>query len=112
MKLERWCILARHEAAFQAPDEDPRRLHGVVNGHHRLADGAEVTTSLIVARNGEKVVTKSGSEYDLGAIDSTYKSLYPEAKKRLLASLPERVPYNTEAPGPTDHGGVSGQFSI
>jgi hypothetical protein len=73
--------------SLQPPEHGRVCLHGFVIGHPRCQDGKEVTTSLVVSRHGNKVVTKSGSEYELGEVDPSYESLYPNARRRLLAYL-------------------------
>jgi hypothetical protein len=87
MKLERWCVISRSSPALQPPETDRVCLHGIVSGHTRCADGKEITTSLVVSRNGSRVVTKSGSEYELGVADPAYESLFPNARQRLFARL-------------------------
>ena len=87
MKLEKWCVLLRSSPTLEPPEQERFCLHGSVFGHPRCADGKEVTTSLVVSRNGDKVVTKSGSEYELGAVDPFYESLYPNARQRVFAGL-------------------------
>jgi hypothetical protein len=87
MKLEKWCVLLRTSPALQPPERERFCLHGSVFGHPRCADGKEVTTSLVISRNGDKVVTKSGSEYELGDVDPFYEFLYPHARDRLLSGL-------------------------
>jgi hypothetical protein len=92
MKLEKWCVISRSSPALEPPELERFCLHGFVSGHARCADGKEVTTSLVVGRNGINVVTKSGSEYELGIVDPVYESLYPKAKRRLLARLQSVAP--------------------
>jgi hypothetical protein len=92
MKLDKWCVLSRSSPALQPPELERLCLHGVVSGHARCADGKEVTTSIVIYRNGNKVVTKSGSEYELGNVDPSYESLYPHAHERLMARLREDHP--------------------
>lgn len=87
MKLNRWCVVSRTEYGFQPPDSGPNCLQGYVLGHHCHADGKGVTTSRLVGRNGDRVVTRSGSEYDLEEPDPAYEAQYPNAKERLLESL-------------------------
>jgi hypothetical protein len=87
MKLDQWCVLSRNLPALLAPEQERRCLHGRVSGHPRCCDGKEVTTSLLIGRHGNKVVTKSGSEYELGEADAAYEALYPQAKQRLLDAL-------------------------
>ena len=87
MKLDRWCVVSRNSPALEAPEQERCCLHGFVSGHSRCADGKEVTTSMLVNRDGNCVMTKSGSLYELGTADSTYESLFPDAKSRLLMRL-------------------------
>src|ERR1051325_6577137 len=87
MKLEKWCVISRSSPMMQPPETERFCLHGFVSGHPRCADGKEVTTSLVVSRNGNKVVTKSGSEYELGLVDSLYESEFPNARQRLFGRL-------------------------
>lgn len=87
MKLEKWCLIARNSLALLAPEQERACLHGFVYGHPRCADGKEVTTSLVVARDGTLIVTKSGSAYELGDADSGYEGLFPNARQRMLSSL-------------------------
>lgn len=87
MRIDHWCIIARSSPWLQPPEHERFCLHGVVRGHYRCADGKEVTTSTIVSRRGDRVVTKSGSEYELGPADPMYEALYPNARERMLANL-------------------------
>lgn len=87
MKLEKWCVISRNLPALQPPEQERSCLHGFVTGHPRCHDGKEVTTSLVMGKNGNKIVTKSGSEYELGAADAFYEAEFPNARERLLARL-------------------------
>ena len=87
MKIDHWCVVSRSTPAFQPPEQDRTCLHGFVRGHPRCADGKEVTTSLLISRQGDRVVTKSGSEYELGDVDVVYETFYPQARERLFARL-------------------------
>ena len=87
MRIENWCVLLRTSPALEPPERERFCLHGAVFGHPRCADGKEITTSLVVHRNGDRIVTKSGSEYELGAVDPFYESLYPNARQRVFAGL-------------------------
>jgi len=84
MKLERWWVVSRIQGGIVPPEEPGNRLCGVVTGHHRIADGHEVTTSPVLLRRGDRVVTKSGSEYELGQPERVYESVFPGARERLL----------------------------
>jgi len=87
MKLDQWCVVSRNFISLPAPEQERCCLHGKVSGHPRCANGKTVTTSLLVSRSGNKVVTKSGSEYELGDVDAAYEALYPNARRRLLDGL-------------------------
>lgn len=67
------------------------RLNGNVYGHPnpRHNDGKEITTSSVIGKRNGLVVTKSGSEYDLVDVSPDYEKTYPNAKERMMNSLPE-----------------------
>ena len=48
--------------------------------------------------NGSCVFTKSGSEYQLGLVDSSYERRYPGSLQRLLARLKLASRPQTETP--------------
>ena len=56
-------------------------------GHPAHADGKAITTSRLIGRKDRLVVTRSGSEYELGEPDPAYESKFPNARERLLAGL-------------------------
>ena len=88
MKLENWCICAKRMSdAYIAPELVAVRLAGNVANHPAFKDGSHVTTSPIVAFDGDKVKTKSGSLYELGEVDPDYEKVYPNARERLFKSL-------------------------
>jgi hypothetical protein len=87
MKLDCWCLISRALPSLPPPEQERCCLHGYVTGHPRCGDGKEITTSLVVSRTGDKVLTKSGSEYELGNVNAAYEALYPDARERLLACL-------------------------
>lgn len=97
MKLRRWCAVSRTSPSLLPPEQERLCLHGLVSGHPRCADGREVTTSLIVSRNGNKVVTKSGSEYELGEVDPLYEAMFPNALDRLLRRLQPHIAWTASA---------------
>ena len=96
MKLENWSVVSNTGIALVPPEEGPQYLFGVVRGHPHHADGKEVRTSRLVYRNGGGVVTRSGSHYELGEPHPAYEAEYPDARRRLLASL-ERQPEEAQA---------------
>jgi hypothetical protein len=87
MKLEHWRVVSRFDLTLPSPDKKPIHLQGIVAGHGIIPDGRQVTTSRVLSRRGDKVVTRSGSEYELGRPDRQYERLYPNALERLLGAL-------------------------
>src|SRR5262245_6477955 len=87
MKVERWSLVSRMEYGFQPPDSKANCVQGFVTGHPLHADGKPITTSRVVGRKDDRVVTRSGSEYELGEPEPAYESQYPNAKERFLGSL-------------------------
>jgi hypothetical protein len=67
-----------------------RCLSGIVYNHPSIADGRLITTTALLGKTGDLVVTKSGSVYDLreshGYADAGEKLLY---RKALFDSLEE-----------------------
>jgi hypothetical protein len=89
-RLESWSMIAALADPYKAPEQATMRLAGLVYGHPRFADGDQVTTSSIESREGEIVITASGTRYELGAVLAEYERLYPNARARLMACLPTR----------------------
>ena len=87
MKLQNLSVRSRPWGQFQPPEQEGSCLYGLIVGHPLHRDGKEVLTSSIAARRADCVVTRSGSEYELGEIDPHYERLYPNARQRLLARL-------------------------
>lgn len=85
MRLEKWSVVSS-ATGYTAPELVTLQLHGNVYGHQRFPQGKEVTTSAIDKIDGNTVVTRSGSRYELGEIDLEYEKLYPDAKAKLLAN--------------------------
>jgi hypothetical protein len=95
MKILQWSIISKSDWGFQSPDIPEGYLHGNILGHPGIEDGKEITTSRIVGRSGDKVVTKSGSEYELEGVDPEYNAAFPHAEERLMRRLPDRrLPFN------------------
>ena len=63
------------------------RVFGFVFGHPRHLDGKELLTSPVMRCSANRIVTRSGSEYELGSVDPAYERRYPDALKRLFARL-------------------------
>ena len=79
--------MSRTEYGFQPPDSESNCLQGFVTGHPSHADGKAITTSRLIGQNAGRIVTRSGSEYELGEPDPAYEAQYPNAKVRLMDSL-------------------------
>jgi hypothetical protein len=86
-RLQNWSLCARPPGGWQSPDNDGVRVFGFVFGHPRHLDGKELITSPVMRCFDNLVVTRSGSEYELGSIDPAYERRYPDALQRLFACL-------------------------
>lgn len=89
MKLENWAIVALPSDPYEAPELWRQSIYGDVYDNPRFDDGTRVTTSRIVGKRNGNVVTKSGSEYELGQVSAQYEEQYPDAFNRLMNSLDE-----------------------
>lgn len=83
MRIENWGISIRDP--FAATELQSYHLVGKVYGHPRYKDGDDIMTTAIVGVIDGRVVTKSGSEYELGEPHPDYEALFPNAKQRVLA---------------------------
>jgi len=89
MILENWFVSYIQEDPYMAPELCPRCLKGDVFGNEKFEDGSFIRTSDIKGKRNDKIVTHSGSEYELGVPDKEYEEKYPGSKERLLNSLKE-----------------------
>jgi hypothetical protein len=62
-------------------------VFGFVFGHPRHLDGRELLTSPVLRCCANHIVSRSGSEYELGSIDPAYERRYPGALRRLCTRL-------------------------
>jgi len=88
-RLEQWEYGAVSAAWFSLPENSTQVLRGVVYGHPRHADGTFITTSEVVGRRGGYIVTRSGSEYELGEPNGGWLKAMSSSSERLIRSLPE-----------------------
>ncbi len=89
MKLENWSV-AETGDGYTPPERRFPILQGNVFGHPgRHEDGKLISTSPIIKLVNGKILTKSGSEYELGKIDEEYEKCFPNARQRLLDSFDE-----------------------
>ena len=86
-RLENWAVKTAANP-YLPPELKWDVLTGLVFGHPRHLDGKDVATSHIVGQRAGRVVTASGTEYELGVVESGYERVYPNAKVRLFAALP------------------------
>lgn len=67
-------------------------LCGCVRGHPQIPDGVRTRTSDIIAKiicKDAYVITENGTIYRLLEPTIEYEARYPNARKRLLESLPD-----------------------
>lgn len=91
MKLENWSFTAKGNDGFKAPEQLIPCLQGNVFGHSnpKNHDGKFIATSRLMGKRNGRVVTQTGSEYELGEVDPNYEKAFPNAKERLLSKLNE-----------------------
>ena len=97
MRIEGWSLIGDFDP-YRAPERRSVRLRGHVYGHPNHHNGKLVMTSNVIGIIDEDIITSSGSRYVLGAIDSEYSKLYPNAKERLFTALRERADGFTKLP--------------
>lgn len=83
-RLERRSVGNHNPDPYCPPEYQQPALHGKVFGHHRKADGTEVTTSPITGIETGCVKTESGTLYELGEVDPAYEETYPNAREKLF----------------------------
>lgn len=86
-RLENWSFIVRSGDPYTAPELISGQLAGNVYNHPRFKDGEPVVTSLVVKEENGKVVTYSGSRYELGEPNPAYEQQFPDAKNRLMKAL-------------------------
>ena len=85
-RLDSWSIVGDNDP-YTAPELRALHLQGLVYDHSGFDDGHTIVTSPILGIADGGVVTKSGSVYQLGAVDTMYEDQFPGARDRLLAVL-------------------------
>lgn len=88
-KLNQWAIGSRPTNPYQASELWETVIMGFVSEDSRFDEGIVITTSGIIGKREGKVVTRSGTEYELLEISKEYEAAYPNARERLFNSLPE-----------------------
>jgi hypothetical protein len=72
-KMKNWAIVGAQLNPYQAPELQTKQLRGQVFGHERFEDGECVTTSTIIKREGNEIVTKN-TTYWLGEVCPDYRA--------------------------------------
>ena len=88
MRISDWVIVIAVHNPYAAPETRSRSLHGRVFGSPIFNDGDLITTSSIRGQRRGKVVTSSGSSYELGQPNLSYEEKFPGAKSCLMDGLP------------------------
>ena len=79
-----WAIqVGRHVTNYTPPELVTTHLTG------KLENYKYITTSPIVGKTTEDgIVTRSGTVYTLGEVSQNYEKAFPDARNRLLKTLP------------------------
>lgn len=88
-RIEKWAVVVDNQSHYRAPELRRHFLTGEVHDHPRFKEGDEITTTSIQGKREGKVVTLSGSEYELGVPHPDYEKTFPNSKERLLGHLTE-----------------------
>lgn len=90
VKLDNWSVVVGEEISpWVAPELVLGVLAGYATGHPDFPAKHPIHTSSVRGKRGELVITKSGTEYELGEVRKDYEEFFPNARARLFASLPE-----------------------
>jgi hypothetical protein len=74
-KLQNWRTALRGRDVYTAPECRELVLEGEVYGHPSFPDGSRIATSPIKETVGRKVLTRTGSTYDLGRISYAQRKM-------------------------------------
>lgn len=95
-KLDNWSIISgvnhnwkRPPDNYTAPELITHHLRGEISNDYRFDEGTIVYTSTIVKKKGNNIITRSGTEYEIGNPLPEYEKEFPNAKQRLLDGLQE-----------------------
>lgn len=83
--IDQWAVI-QYGSPYMAPEQHYQILVGKGD---TTPEGKLRFTTQIVGKDGEYVVTKSGSRYQLLEVSAEYESLYPNARERIFNSLSE-----------------------
>jgi hypothetical protein len=88
IQIENWAVVTSGDP-YTPPECRVQCLSSTAVNHPRLG-GQHVTTSKLVGQRNGLVLTYSGSLYQLGVVNPEYEAAYPDARKRLMTTLPEK----------------------
>ena len=91
IKMENWSLVM-YGGGQLSPEDRGLHIHGNLYNHPCQEDsifeqGKEKTTSRIVDRNNDIIITRTGTKYHLGIVDPEYDKLFPDALSRLLIAI-------------------------
>ena len=89
IKIEDWTVVPLPANAWTADQVRPLHLVGRVSHHPHWPVGGVATTSQVIGRRGDRIVTRSGSVYELGKASAGCEAQFPDVLKRLFQTLPE-----------------------
>lgn len=90
IKINNWAMVTKSLSPYHAPEQGIQCLNGNVENHPRHEPGKNVDTTEVIGQTAESyIVTRSGSVYELGEPAPAYEKAFPNAKQRVLASLPK-----------------------
>jgi hypothetical protein len=87
-RLENWSVTYTNESLYDPPEVWDYRLQGKVYGHPNFPDGDFIVISVPLGWDEEtKEVICLSRRYKLGKVNPAYNKQFPNARKRVIASL-------------------------
>lgn len=85
--LRNWSVCASFDL-YTPPELQAPRLQGEVYGHPKYLDGSIIVASKVLGYDEKtKEVICFSRRYKLGRINPKYAKLFPNARRRVMASL-------------------------
>lgn len=88
-KLENWYISVKTSDPYKAPEQGVSVLAGNIYNHPRFEDGKYVTTSPVRGQTEDGDIITQNTIYTLGTVKDDYEKEFPNARDRLLKTLPK-----------------------
>ncbi len=97
-RIENWSVVFGNDNPYLPPEAQSIVIRGMIYGHEnqdKWPDSKPIRTSRIIGKKEGRICTYSGSEYELGEIDSEYvkhciDNGYAEpTKESVLEKIPE-----------------------